>query len=50
MLLNVTAFELFEFDSFYYHITCDALVNRKISNVNISKRKIDKHVRFFVLI
>jgi voltage-dependent calcium channel T type alpha-1G len=24
MLLKVTAFELFEFYSFYYHITCDA--------------------------
>ena len=27
----------------------DAYVNRHISNVNISKRKIDKYVCFFVL-
>jgi hypothetical protein len=30
-------------------LTRDALVNRQISNVDIPNRKIDKHVRFFVL-
>ena len=30
-------------------LTRDALVNRQISNVNIPKRKMDKHVNFFVL-
>ena len=30
-------------------LTADALINRHISNVKISKRRIDNHVRFFVL-
>jgi len=30
-------------------LTGGAEVSRQISNVNITKRKIDKHFRFFVL-